>query len=216
MPESQAIPITFGPEGLAWRFVKGPAAPFLTGNASGFHAKTVLGGKIAFDVNLLHFMNNKGAKIRAEVEKSARPQNFNVGIRGLPTDANNDAKIKPHSTRLELQCGATTQTLVNNNYPSGKTFSWSPDSCSDVILQIEVGDKVLSRHYMGQAGFPSFLKDMRGGRRAFGVRDFPGEKSALEAMGIKYITVNYQFSGSEAILQHTATLSGHAPMRIAR
>jgi type VI secretion system protein ImpL len=215
MPESQAIPVILGPEGLAWRFVKGPAAPFLTRSVSGYRPKEVLGGKIAFDVKLFNFMS-KGARTQAAVAASGKPQNFNVGIRGLPTDANSDAKTKPHCTRLELQCGGNSQTLVNNNYPAGKTFNWSPDTCSDVILQIEIGDKVLTRHYMGPQGFPDFLKDMRGGRRTFSTREFPGEKAALEQMGVKSITVNYQFSGNGAVLQHTAILSGHAPMRIAR
>lgn len=215
MPESQAIPLILGPEGLAWRFVKGPAAPFLTRAVSGYRAKEVLGGKIAFDIKLFSFMS-KGAKTQAVVAASkGKPQNFNVGIRGLPTDANSDATTKPHTTRLELQCGSTSQTLENSNYPTGKTFNWSPDSCGDVILQIEVGDKVLTRHYMGQNGFPSFLKDMRGGRRTFTTKEFPGERTALEVMGIKTITVNYQITGSGAILQHTASLSGRAPTNIA-
>ena len=215
MPESQAIPVILGPEGLAWHFVKGPAAPFLIRSVSGYRPKEVLGGKIAFDANLFNFMS-KGARTQAAVAASGKPQNFNVGIRGLPTDANSEAKTKPHGTRLELQCGGNSQTLVNNNYPAGKTFNWSPDTCADAILQIEIGDKVLTRHYMGQRGFPDFLKDMRGGRRTFSTREFPGEKAALEQMGVKSITVNYQFSGSGAVLQHTAILSGHAPTRIAR
>jgi len=217
MPESQSVPIILGPEGLAWRFVRGPAAPFLTRNVSGYRPKEVLGGKIAFDTNLFNFMS-KGARTQAAVAVAAsgKPQNFNVGIRGLPTDANSEARTKPHTTRLEVQCGGNSQTLVNNNYPVGKTFNWSPDSCNDVILQIEIGDKVLTRYYMGQQGFPDFLKDMRGGRRTFSTQEFPGEKAALEQMGVKTITVNYQFTGNGAVLQHTAILSGHAPRSIAR
>ncbi|NVN91504.1 MAG: type VI secretion system protein ImpL [Desulfuromonadales bacterium] len=215
MPESQAIPVILGPEGLAWRFVKGPAAPFLTRVVSGYRPKEVLGGKIAFNASLFNFMS-KGARTQAAVAANGKPQNFNIGISGLPTDANSDAKTKPHSTRLEVQCGGNSQTLVNSNYPVGKTFNWSPDTCSDVILQIEIGDKVLTRHYMGQQGFPDFLKDMRGGRRTFSTREFPGEKTSLDNMGVKSITVNYQFTGSGAVLQHIATLSGHAPRSIAR
>lgn len=67
---------------------------------------------------------------------------------------------------------------------------------------------------MGQQGFPDFIKDMKGGRRTFSDQEFPGEKSALERMGVKSITVNYQFIGSGAILQQTATLSGQAPRSI--
>ena len=145
-----------------------------------------------------------------------RPQNYSVGIKGLPTDANAEARVKPHATRLEIQCNGNSQSLVNNNYPVGKTFSWSPDACGDVLFQIEVGDLVLTRHYMGQQGFPDFLKDLHGGRRTFAAGEFPGEKTALERMGVKSITVNYQFIGSGAILKQTATLSGQAPRSIAR
>ncbi|HBG06211.1 MAG: type VI secretion system protein ImpL [Geobacteraceae bacterium GWC2_58_44] len=215
MTSQQAIPVLLGPDGLAWRFVKGPAAPFLNQSLSGYRAKEALGGKIAFENALFSFMN-KGAKAQAAVMAMGRPQNYSVGIKGLPTDANAEAKIKPHATRLEMQCGGIIQSLANYNYPVGKTFSWSPDACGDVLFQIEVGDVVLTRHYPGQQGFPDFLKDLNGGRRTFGGREFPGEKSALDRMGVKSITVNYQFIGSGAILQQTATLSGQAPRSIAR
>jgi type VI secretion system protein ImpL len=84
------------------------------------------------------------------------------------------------------------------------------------VLQIEVGDVVLTRHFMGPEGFPNFLKDMRGGQRTFLAREFPGEKGALAKMGVKYITVNYRLSGSGAVLRQTATLSGQAPRSIAQ
>ena len=215
MTSQQAIPALLGPEGLAWRFVKGPAAPFLTRSLSGYRAKEALGGSIAFESALFSFMG-KGAKAQATVMAMGRPQNFSVGIKGLPTDTNAEASVKPHATRLEVQCGGNSQVLINNNYPVGKTFSWSPEACGDVLFQIEVGDVVLTRHYPGQQGFPDFLKDLHGGRRSFAVREFPGERSALERMGVKTITVNYQLVGSAAILQQSATLSGQAPRSIAR
>ncbi|MRR06685.1 MAG: type VI secretion system protein ImpL [Deltaproteobacteria bacterium] len=215
MTSQQAMPMLVGPDGLAWRFAKGPALPFLKGNMYGYGAKEALGETLPLDNSLFSFLG-RGAKTQATVIAMGRPQNFNVGIRGLPTDANAEAKLKPHATRLELQCGGSSQSLVNNNYPVGKTFNWSPDSCGDVLFQIEVGDSVLTRHYMGPEGFPDFLKDFRGGKRTFSVRDFPGERASLERMGIRHITVNYQFIGSVAIRKQTATLSGHAPRSIAR
>lgn len=215
MTSQQAIPALLGPDGLAWKFVKGPAAPFLSRSLSGYRAKETLGGTIPFENALFNFME-KGAKAQATVMAMGRPQNYSVGIKGLPTDTNAEAKVKPHATRLEIQCNGNSQSLVNNNYPVGKTFSWSPDACGDVLFQIEVGDIVLTRHYMGQQGFPDFLKDLHGGSRTFAAREFPGEKNALERMGVKSITVNYQFIGSGAILQQTATLSGQAPRSIAR
>ena len=215
MTSQQAIPALLGPDGLAWRFVKGPAAPFLTRSLAGYRAKEALGGKIAFENELFRFMG-KGAQAQASVLAMGRPQNFSVGIKGLPTDANAEARFKPHATRLEVQCGGTSQSLVNSNYPVGRTISWSPEACGDVSFQIEIGDVVLTRHYLGPQGFPDFLKDLPGGRRTFGAREFPGERSALERMGVKTITVHYQFIGSAAVLQQSTALSGQAPRSIAR
>ena len=215
MTSQQAIPALLGPDGLAWRFVKGPAAPFLSRTISGYRAKETLGGRITFEEELFSFMR-KGAQAQAAVMALSRPQHYSVGIRGLPTDTNSEARIKPHATKLELQCGGTVQTLANYNYPVGRTFSWAPDACGDLLFQIEVGDLVLTRHYPGQQGFPDFLKELRGGRRTFTPRDFPGERGALERMGVKSITVNYQIMGSGPILQQSATLSGQAPRNIAR
>ena len=215
MGSQQAIPALLGPDGLAWRFVKGPAAPFLTRGLAGYRAKETLGGKIAFEGALFAFLE-KGARAQAMVLASGRPQNYTVGVRALPTDANAEARVKPQTTRLEIQCGGTVQSVVNNNYPVGKTIAWSPDACGDVQFQIEVGDVVLTRHYLGPQGFPEFLKDMRGGRRMFSAREFPGERDALERIGVKNITVNYQFVGGGAILQQSAALSGQAPRAIAR
>lgn len=215
MSSQQAVPLLLGPEGLVWRFAKGPAAPFLNGNRYGYRAKTVLGGTLPLNNSLFAFLR-KGGKTQAAVMEMGSARNYTVGIRGFPTDANAEASFKPHATRLELQCGGGSQALVNNNYPASKTFTWSPGSCGDVVLQIEVGDVVLARHYMGPDGFPNFLKDMRGGHRTFQAREFPGEKDALQKMGVKHITVNYRFVGSGQVLRQTATLSGSAPRSIAQ
>lgn len=215
MTPQQAMPVLIGPDGLAWRFMKGPAAPFMRGNMYGYSAKETLGGTVPLQNSLFSFLG-KGGRAQATVMAMGKPQNFGIGIRGLPTDANSDASLKPHATRLELQCGGNSQSLVNNNYPVSRTFYWSPDSCGDVLLQIEVGDVVLNRHYMGEEGFPNFLRDMRGGRRTFSASEFPGEKRALGRMGVKYVTVNYRFIGSGAVLKQTATLSGQAPRSIAQ
>jgi type VI secretion system protein ImpL len=113
-----------------------------------------------------------------------------------------------------MHCGGSSQSLVNNNYPVGRTFFWSPDACSDVQLQIEVGDLVLTRHYLGRQGFPDFLKELRGGRRTFAAGEFPGERSALGRMGVKTVTVNYQIIGSAPILRQNATLSVQVPRSV--
>jgi type VI secretion system protein ImpL len=159
---------------------------------------------------------NQGNRVQAGVMMSGRPQQFNVTIKGMPTDANSDASKKPHSTRLELHCSGVSQTMINNNYPVTRTFTWATEGCGDAILQIEVGDVVLTKHYPGQDGFPDFLKDMGNGRKTFSAGEFPGEKRGLDNLGVRSIMVNYQITGGNAVIEHTSTLAGEAPRMITK
>ncbi len=207
----QAAQLVLGQEGPVWKFVKGPAAPFITWSLQrGYCAREVLGGTIPFEANFLSFLRQSTR--RREVV--ARP-NYNVSIKGLPTDANPEARLKPHSTRLELQCAGSTQSLINYNYPVSKAFQWAPGGCGDVIFQIEVGDVVLTRTYTGDQAFIEFLRDFRGGQRTFYPQDFPRERAALERLGIRYIRVRYQFSGHQPVLG-LGDLPSQVPRSIAR
>jgi type VI secretion system protein ImpL len=87
MTPQQAMPVLIGPDGLAWRFTKGPAAPFLKGNMYGYSAKEALGGTVPMQNSLFSFLG-KGGRAQATVMAMGKPQNFSIGIRGLPTDAN--------------------------------------------------------------------------------------------------------------------------------
>ncbi len=211
----QAVQILLSPDGPVWKFVKGPMAPFVGWSLQrGYYSKEALGGSVPFDSYFFSFLN-KGAKAAAHAAAMSKP-NYNVTIKGLPTDANPDARLKPHSSRLELQCANSTQSLINLNYPVSKTFNWSPETCSDVFFQIEVGDLSLTKKYSGAHAFPEFLQDFRGGKRTFYPNDFPREKVSLDRLGIKYIKVNYQFSGDQQVLGQVRSLPGQAPRNIVR
>jgi type VI secretion system protein ImpL len=209
--DQQAMQYLVSQDGPVWKFAKGPAAPFLGWSPrTGYYSRVALGGSIPFDAAFFSFLS-KGAKARAPGQQK---QNHGVTIRGLPTDANPDARIKPQSTRLELQCDSGSQVLENLNFPITRKFAWSPETCGDVLLQIDVGDLVLTKKYDGPQGFPEFLEDFRGGRHTFSTRDFPAERQSLDRMGIKYIRVNYQFSGSLAVTGQARSLPGQAPRTI--
>jgi type VI secretion system protein ImpL len=210
--------LLLGPDGFVWKFVKGPAAPFLGRSLQkGFQGREALGGGIPFEPGFLAFLS-KGAVHAAAAAAAPRQASYPVGIRGLPTDANPDARMKPQMTRLELRCAAGNQTLVNQNYPVSKAFAWAPEACNDVIFQIEVGEVVLVKRYLGDQGFQQFLRDFQGGKRVFHPNEFPAEKATLERYGIKYIRVNFQFNGDRAVLAHSGAGGGGgaAPRRIAR
>lgn len=192
-------------DGPVWKFVSGSLGPFQGWSpGKGYYSKTALGGTITFQPDFNGFLA-KGAKAKITLAKTpAGPKTSNVTVKGLPTDANAEARIKPQGTRLELQCGSGPQVIENMNYPISKVFVWNPDSCADVTFQIEVGELVLIRQYPGPQGFPSFLKDFQGGRHTFYPADFPKERSALERQGIRFIRASYQFSGVLDVLAHAA------------
>jgi type VI secretion system protein ImpL len=141
--------------------------------------------------------------------------NYTVSISGLPTDTNPGAQLQPHATRLEVQCANETTSLVNFHYPVSKTFNWSPQTCGDVILRIEVSNLILTKKYSGYRGFPQFLKDFVGGQRTFYPREFPEEEAALKRLRIKYIKVKYQFKGHQPVLKLLRVHVGRVPRNIA-
>jgi len=142
--------------------------------------------------------------------------NYTVSIRGLPTDINPEAQIRPHATSLELQCADKAQKLINLNYPVRKTFNWSPETCRDVIFQIEVGNLVLTKKYTGYRAFAKFLKDFIDGQRTFYPKEFPRHKAALKRLGIRYIKINYQFNGNRPIIKLLTSAPGRAPRNIVK
>ncbi|MFZ0449528.1 MAG: type VI secretion protein IcmF/TssM N-terminal domain-containing protein, partial [Desulfatiglandaceae bacterium] len=154
--------ILLGEGGLSTRFVKDPAAPFLSRSLKkGYYPKPALDGHIPFSEPFLKFLT-KGIAQRRTVQAD-----YKVTITGLPTDANKGATLRPQATHLELQCGDTTQKLDNYQYPVRKTFKWSPDSCGDVLFRIEVGKLELVKRYTGSYAFPKFLQDFKTGQRIF-------------------------------------------------
>lgn len=203
--------ILLGQDGYAVKFVNGPAAPFISRSTQkGYYAKQVLDRKILFDPYFLSFLT-KGAKAVKLVKA-----NYTVSIKGLPTDTNQEAQIRPHATILELQCADKAQKLVNLNYPVRKTFNWLPETCGDVIFQIEVGNLVLTKKYTGYRAFAKFLKDFIDGQRTFYPKEFPMHKAALKRLGIRYIKANYQFNGNRQIIELLTSAPGRAPRNIVK
>jgi type VI secretion system protein ImpL len=211
MTSQQAIQLLLGPDGHVWKFMKGPAAPFVSKTPKGYAAKELLGGAIPFEASFLTFLT-KGAPAPALAK-----QNYTVLVRGLPTASNPEAKVKPHCTKIELQCAGQTQSLVNCNYPVSKTFQWSMDTCGDVLFQIEVGTLVLTKKFTGNQAFPDFLQEFKEGQRIFLPGEFPNEKAVLEGMGIKQIKVNYQFGGDfQVLVGQIKPIPGQAPGNIVK
>ncbi len=192
--------ILFSPEGLATKFIKGPAAPFVGRDLKrGYYAKEVFGRALPFEQAFLSFFSR--AKVGLAVAAMAAAASDNaVTVNGLPTEANDNARVHPHATKLVLQCMDSQQSIVNMNYPVSKVLTWSSQRCGGVIFSIEVGNLSLTKTYSGPEAFAKFLMEFGSGTRTFSPGDFPKEASLLRGMGIRYIKVQYRFSGHQAVI----------------
>ncbi len=206
----RTVQLLLGQGGYARTFLKGPAKPFVNRNLKkGFYAKRAFDKSIPFNEVFFKFLT-KGA-LAAKPLKSS----YTVSIKGLPTDVNHNAQVRPHATRIELQCADETLKLVNMNFPVKKTFVWSPNTCGDVNFEIEVGGIVLTKKYSGYQAFPGFLQDFSKGSKVFYRKAFPRYRSDLKRMGIKYIKVKYQFKGHRPVLKLISDLPEAVPEDIA-
>jgi len=196
---AQLNQLLFSPDGLATKFIKGPAASFVSRDLKrGYYPKEALGRSLPFENAFLGFFSR--AKVGIPMAALAQAASDNaVTVGGLPTEANDSARLQPQVTRLDVQCLGGVQSLVNMNFPVSKVFTWSPQ-CSGIVFTIEVGNVVLTRMYTGPEAFAKFLMDFPGGRHTFTPADFPQQAGALRSLGITYIKVQYRFSGHQAII----------------
>ncbi|HVN72011.1 MAG TPA: type VI secretion protein IcmF/TssM N-terminal domain-containing protein [Desulfomonilia bacterium] len=197
---SQLNQLLFAPDGLATKFIKGAGAPFVGRDLKrGYYAKEVFGRSLPFEQAFLSFYSR--AKVGLPVAAMAASASDNsVTVAGLPTEANDNARVQPHATRLTLQCMDSQQSVVNMNYPVSKVLTWSTQKCGGVIFSIEVGNLTLTKNYSGPEAFAKFLMEFPGGSHTFSPDDFPKEASHLRGMGIRYIKVQYRFSGQQAVI----------------
>jgi type VI secretion system protein ImpL len=63
-----------------------------------------------------------------------------------------------------------------------------------------VGNIKLTKNYKGYNAFPKFLRDFKGGKHTFSHREFPEYDSDLLQLGIRFIDVEYRFTGHGAVL----------------
>lgn len=211
--------VLFAPDGLATKFIKGPAAPFVGRDVRrGFYPREVLGRTLPFEASFLDFFSRARVGLSA-ASLAGAASDVPVSVTGYPTEANDSARVQPHATRLAVQCMDSQQVFVNMNYPATKTLMWSPQRCAGVTFSIEVGNLVLTKTYTGQDAFAKFLLEFKGGARTFTPQDFPREENALKSMGIRYIKVQYRFSGHQAVISQAKPVMGQPstlPVTIAR
>ena len=180
--------------GIIWQFVNDEASPFIGQNKTGFLSKTAFGLKLPFS-NRFFKLLNKGEQLTLEQQDE-----YAVSITTLPISVNNEAMIRPYSNTLFMECADEKTELLNNNFPETKKFIWRPDTCGDVLLQIQFEESILQRKYKGRLGFAQFLSEFQDGTKVFNVTDFPEHKGYLTNNNVTDITVSYDINGIKPVL----------------
>ena len=180
-------------QGLVWKFVSGPAKPFIGRDAKGYYARDFLKHEFPFQKNFLLFLDGGGV-----LEQRILPE-YTVSLQARPLGVNQGALLDPYAVTLTLNCADGVQKLDNYNYPANLDFKWKPDSCGDATLQIRFDDFTLTKTYAGVYGFPRFLEEFRDGTRTFTAKDFSGRAADLKGIRVSQIQVHYVISGAEPV-----------------
>jgi hypothetical protein len=65
-----------------------------------------------------------------------------------------------------------------------------------VTLDIEIPGVTVGKRYYGSKAFQAFLREFLRGERTFQSRDFRNQYLELERLGIRTMTVKYEFGGA--------------------
>ncbi|MBF0527907.1 MAG: hypothetical protein HQK55_01290 [Deltaproteobacteria bacterium] len=194
MPPDKVKTTLFDQEkGLAWKFVTGPAAPFIGRSSQGFYARSCLDQEFPFLKPFLGFLD-----MGASGNQVLLPE-YQVNIKTRPVSVNRGALLAPYQVIVTLDCAQGPQTLDNYNYPASQDFKWQPDKCGTVTLKIIFSDFTLTGRYEGPTGFPDFLEDFRHGTKVFTPEDFPDQKDDLNNLRVSEIRLTYIITDSEPV-----------------
>lgn len=180
--------------GVIWQFINEEASAFIGQNKTGFSSKTAFGLNLPFS-NRFFKLLNKGEQLTLEQQDE-----YTVSITTLPINVNNEARIRPYSNTLGMECADEKTQLVNTNFPETQKFTWRPGNCGDVVLEIQFGDSLLRKKYKGRLGFAQFLSDFQDGTKIFNVTDFPEHAGYLTNNNVTDITVSYEVIDIEPVL----------------
>jgi type VI secretion system protein ImpL len=180
--------------GVIWKFVNDEAAPFLDQSRTGFFSKTAFGLRLPFNKRFFKLLN-KGKASSLEQQNE-----YAVIIQTAPMTVNNEAIIRPYSTKLTLECADTRTEFINNNFLETKKFLYNPATCGDVTLTIEFKDEILKKRYKGKLGFANFLMDFKDGTKVFSIADFPEQSGYLIKNNVTDINISYQINGIKPVL----------------
>ncbi|MFO7860477.1 MAG: type VI secretion protein IcmF/TssM N-terminal domain-containing protein [Desulfosalsimonas sp.] len=196
------------PDGAVWKFLDGPAKPFVDRGKDGFYAASALNRSMGFKNDFFLFLD-QGADGTVEVAPE-----YNVEISTLPVQVNEGAKKSPYAVMLNLSCADGQTQLKNFNFRETRPFKWQMNQCGGVELTILMPDTKLKYRYPGEMGFARFLRDFRDGVKNFTPEDFPEQSRLLKNWGISSIRVAYQIQGAGPVIRLLTDVPSNVPETI--
>ncbi len=222
--------VFFNDNGLALKFVRGPAAPFLGRSLEqGFYPRKALGRMVPFRQEFLTFLTEgirlsrykPDLRISDEVPLAVKQQStapaepklkesYEVVLEARPTSVNKGAKMVPHAVSLEMTCSAEVTRLLNLQYPVRQKFIWKPETCQSLSLKVEIGSLLLEKNYEGEQSFARFIKEYQSGAATYTPLDFPDKEKFLKRLNVRTITVKFKaVSGAEPLIRFVDQLEAY-------
>lgn len=222
--------LLFGEQGQVNVFLDGDVKHFVSRESTRYVARDALGDTVPFSGQFYAFANlaqlhkatvagNQMAQQRTQEaqaalkdqaqqldEKIAKLQDVkgNVTLSTEPPQTNAQARLRPESITLSLQCASGPIVLQNLNFANSQVFPWSMSSCADTELNIRYPGFELSQQWSGADGFIQFLKAYASGHRRYTPADFPQQADTLKQAGIEWLDVTYRQQGQESVLKSFA------------
>lgn len=191
--------------GLARDFADRTLAYFLNHTLNGYQPETMSGVAIPFTPDFLAFLNAGLGGYQPVRDE------YGLTVAALPVDVNDGAAETPYAVELSLQCVREKQTLINYNSPASALFTWKRNGCGDTRLTIRFRTLTLDALYPGENGFINFLNDFQYGTKTFAASDFPEQEEQLRKLGVSDITLRYDVSGAEDLLNGHRFAPGALP-----
>ena len=204
--------LLFGSDGRVWKFLQGPAKPFIAKSDRGYLARTSFDRQqVPFLDPFFDFLRKGPDSLPATRGTQGVPPGLTVSLETAPLAVNPGARAAPTGAVVCLQSAGGGQTCLENlNYTQDATFKYDPESGGDTTLRIQFPNLVLTRSYPGSLGFARFLGEFGSGARVFGAQEFPEAKAQLLALGITWIRVAYRVQGGAPVIR----LLKHSPLSV--
>ena len=175
----------YGKGGIVSRFKETRLMPLLNRTPMGFSRGTWETLSFPFTNDFLSFLTNSEMYSTKQTPK----EEYSIIIRSQPPLVNLEAKERPDSVTLSLKCNERVQKLVNKNYPSTATFSYSPAICGATDLTVAFPSFTLTVPY---DSFLDFIFEYQYGESTLTPETFahaPKVQAAMQAAQVNEVTI---------------------------